>query len=539
MVPPPDWLRRRYSSPINKKDAGDGGNDSGDGFQAQAPTTTTTTTTSAEQETRRRAAADENTDMTAESDAPANENPYQDQPAQPPPSPCTPVDVGVSARSMTKTPVPTAESKITSLEGRQSLSPSHEVEHPERQQIPDPLLWQVDSISALLRTSFHLKPPHTIQRLAELILEPKKHYKTLPAWLRAVDRAVSVTSDAQIFPLADSQPIDSTIVDSTIGNNDSDSTDVMRASGDNDESVDDARSQARRQRESREMALGSDESLGGALLTPIPWLKSSGQIILGTRAESGAGSVASTTEDEADVDAQHSDAVAAGSLENSMSSADSLACTLYSDREDGAVTQGELIRMEQEAGIVPVGQTMVGKAGSGSGRSRLLHSGDDDYDDDVGEDDDEEDGDNTKSTVAIDSTDRTELIPHARGPDVVGVEDMGLQGGKDVELQIDGTMSSASSPPPSSSLSSSSSSSTSADPKPRRTDKNMKKVEERGEKSKASGPGKREDDDHNEDDDGRSNISLNKKGSGAQQAGENGSDDDDDGSTVARRPTET
>ena len=35
--------------------------------------------------------------------------------------------------------------------------------------------------------------------------------------------------------------------------------------------------------------------------------------------------------------------------------------------------------------------------------------------------------------------DSSEEVPHARGPPIVGVEDMGLQDGKDVEMPLEGT----------------------------------------------------------------------------------------------------
>lgn len=42
-------------------------------------------------------------------------------------------------------------------------------------------------------------PPFTIQRLAELIDHPRQHYSSLPKYLRALTRAISVTSDQTAF----------------------------------------------------------------------------------------------------------------------------------------------------------------------------------------------------------------------------------------------------------------------------------------------------------------------------------------------------
>lgn len=77
-------------------------------------------------------------------------------------------------------------------------------------------------------------------------------------------------------------------------------------------------------------------------------------------------------------------------------------------RADAAVTQGELIRQEQEAGLIATSQTSHVS-------SRSLTEN-------------EEDGEN--------SSPQPEEIPHARGPSVLGVEDMGLQDGKGVEMVL-------------------------------------------------------------------------------------------------------
>lgn len=207
------------------------------------------------------------------------------------------------------------------------------------------------------------RPPHTIQRLAELILTPNKHYKTLPAWLRAVDRAVSVTSSADIFPLPQAQSLPHGVLGTALTNGVANGVGNGNGIG--------GTGTLWTNTDLRDAGLGSDESLGGALLTPIPWLKN--------------GEIAGTT-------SPRSDPSEPGARSNNA---------LVPEREDGAVTQGELIRMEQEAGIVPVSQTNMA------------------------------DGD-----VDVEGEGTREAVPHARGPDVVGVEDMGLQDGKGVELQI-------------------------------------------------------------------------------------------------------
>jgi hypothetical protein len=57
------------------------------------------------------------------------------------------------------------------------------------------------NIKGNLKQSFGTAPPFTVQRLAELILRPSYHYRTLPSYLRALDRIVCVSSTADTFPL--------------------------------------------------------------------------------------------------------------------------------------------------------------------------------------------------------------------------------------------------------------------------------------------------------------------------------------------------
>ena len=69
--------------------------------------------------------------------------------------------------------------------------------------LPPQLLAMLSSIISTLQTSFSSAPPHTIQRLAELVLRPAEHYRTLPSYLRAIDRVISVSSSVKTYhPLA-------------------------------------------------------------------------------------------------------------------------------------------------------------------------------------------------------------------------------------------------------------------------------------------------------------------------------------------------
>lgn len=151
-------------------------------------------------------------------------------------------------------PRPTAPLPPTSSASSERVpdsQPEPATPRPTDNVLPPPLLLLLNSIKSTLRSYFSSKPPHTIQRLAELILYPTRHYRTLPAYLRAVDRVVAVSSTADIFPLQQT----GVLGDGNLANGVSNG----RGGGfmmDN--------------------TLGSDESLGGALLTPIPWLTNTG-----------------------------------------------------------------------------------------------------------------------------------------------------------------------------------------------------------------------------------------------------------------------
>ena len=269
-------------------------------------------------------------------------------------------------------PVPPFDSSTTSTSHvTESLPPS---EPPSADTIPDLLIQQFTYITQTLRTCFSEKPPHTIQRFAELVLSPTKYYKTLPAWLRAVDRVVSVSSTADIFPLPHAQPLPGSVIDTTLTNGLANGIGSGTGCGGILWTNSDSRN-------GYDAGLGSDESLGGALLTPIPWLKN------------GVNTSSST-----DMSSPRSDP-----LVEPMEGDGNL---MVPEREEGGVTQGELIRQEQEAGIVPMNQTL------GSRSSNM-----------VGETEDGE-------------LEDSEAIPHARGPDIVGAADIGLQGGRTIEVSI-------------------------------------------------------------------------------------------------------
>lgn len=177
--------------------------------------------------------------------------------------------------------------------------------------LPPPLFDMITGIKCSLRTQFGTGVPHTVQRFAELVLYPKKHYRFLPSYLNALDRVVAVSSSANIFPLAPIEAVPST---SVIGGG------IVAAPM---------------------HSFGHDDSLGGALLTPIPWLREH---------QAQVASAQSPKTNGVEPVEHHAE-------DGTISQASMELCL----REEGAITQGELLRQEQEASAPPM---PVGSAAS-------------------------------------------------------------------------------------------------------------------------------------------------------------------------------
>ncbi|KAI5467400.1 hypothetical protein BGZ63DRAFT_449553 [Mariannaea sp. PMI_226] len=218
--------------------------------------------------------------------------------------------------------------------------------------------------------TFPAFPPHTIQRLAELVLRPRAHYRALAAYLHAVDRVVRVTSGTNTYPLPPAIPDMSS----------------MNLNGEN--SKDPAGSVA--WSNPTTAALGTDEALGGALLTPIPWLTRRSP-------ESGSDTPGAQIHSESTETIEGPNGI--GSVETVSVSVNGVPSTGHTR----GVTQGELLRQEQRMGVVPVSQL-----------SRAHDPLDEDDPILEGEGDEE-------------SHNEEEEIPHARGPDEIGVNDTGPQ----------------------------------------------------------------------------------------------------------------
>ncbi|TFB02080.1 hypothetical protein CCMA1212_005639 [Trichoderma ghanense] len=247
--------------------------------------------------------------------------------------------------------------------------------------LPKQLADMVDEIKSHI-ASFKSYPPHTIQRIAELILRPRAHYKALASYLHALDRVAAVTSGTDTYPLPPPIPDMSSIQ----LNGDEPNDPAMAVSWSNPTAV----------------AVGSDEALGGALLTPIPWL------IRRNTPEESVG------EAPAPAGAQiHSESTETIEGPNGVGSIETVSVSINGVPSMGAsrgVTQGELLRQEQRAGIVPVSQLTKGHDMMGEG-GRAAPASSEDHP--MGDDEDEED--------------EEEESPHVRGPGEIGVGDTGPQ----------------------------------------------------------------------------------------------------------------
>ena len=131
--------------------------------------------------------------------------------------------------------------------------------------LPPQLLSFYTTLKNNLTASFSEAPPYTIQRLAELILRPTAHYRTLPAYLRALDRTISVSSTSDVFPLPSSalDTVNATANGAPVGGS------FLAATTDGPSYADD---------------------FNGAALTRIPWLRDTADMSDSPDRPLGAGS---------------------------------------------------------------------------------------------------------------------------------------------------------------------------------------------------------------------------------------------------------
>lgn len=237
--------------------------------------------------------------------------------------------------------------------------------------LPPPLLSLLSSIQSALKTQFTVAPPHTAQRLAELILRPTLHYRTLPSYLRALDRVISVSSPANFFPLPDiAHPSGASNGRALNGSLTPDSSDTPNA----------------------------DDFIGGAELTPIPWL-------------SGATSPSYLSNDRASASDLRTESTSLIDGPNGAGSLETVTVTV-----NGIASTGHegLHRHDNDAGPAPItSRSIYGD------RTLRNYVGRTSEDSSVGE---------------------VEERVTARGPEEIGMEDMGPQapgsGGFDVEAAL-------------------------------------------------------------------------------------------------------
>lgn len=265
---------------------------------------------------------------------------------------------------------------------------------PEPNAIPPATTTFYASIRSALSSNFAKNPPHTIQRLAELILEPTRRYKYLPPYLRALDRAVSVSSPLTIFPLPQAVlPSAGGLLNGT--------TSIPNP---------------------QTPTLGSDESLGGALLTPIPWLHNRGQSELISESTeivdgpNGAGRIETVT-------VGMLSGQVPGQVPRQEPAASSQVSQIASSHPDGEtlpstgpVTQGELLRQEQQAGIV-----LNNPHSLTTSPTRTTF------------------GENEGGGTVVETVEAEDEAPHARGPEIIGMEDTGPQK-QGASLNIEGAI---------------------------------------------------------------------------------------------------
>lgn len=295
--------------------------------------------------------------------------------------------------------------------------------------LPVQLAAMLGDIRSHLQT-FTVAPPHTLQRLAELVLHPRAHYKALVAYLHAVDRVVQVTSGINTYPLPPAIPDMS-----SMHINGTDAKDpASSVSWGNPTSGTSSTSSAA-------AAVGSDEALGGALLTPIPWLTrrspengDAASTSSGGGSTSGAGSASGAQ--------IHSEGTETIDGPNGMGSIETVSVSVNGVPSTGharGVTQGELLRQEQRAGVVPVSQLSRNGGHQQHAMQQQLQSQHADEgehgegsDEEAGGDEeprpmDEDGAAPAEGDGAAAEQDDEEEIPHARGPDEIGVGDTGPQ----------------------------------------------------------------------------------------------------------------
>lgn len=304
--------------------------------------------------------------------------------------------------------------------------------------LPIQLATMLNDIKSHIQT-FTNAPPHTLQRLAELVLHPRAHYRALATYLHAVDRVVQVTSGLDIYPLPLAIPDMSAMQINGVDPKDP----ATAVSWHNPTTVLNGTATA-----SNQVAVDSDEALGGALLTPIPWLtRRSPEHVDAVSSSSGAGSTGGASSGGSGGGAQiHSECTETIDGPNGMGSIETVSVSVNGVPSTGharGVTQGELLRQEQRAGVVPVNQLsrthpqhplQLQQLPSPQSASSLSHGS---YQDDEEE---ELPGAADEDGRREGRDEEEEETPHARGPDEIGVGDTGPQSATTSSMGDDGVV---------------------------------------------------------------------------------------------------
>lgn len=314
-------------------------------------------------------------------------------------------------------PAPTSDATSTTVTGltQPPIAPGS---------LPGPIAALLDEITSYIMKNFSDYPPHTIQRLAELVLHPKRHYRSLTGYLHALDRVVHVTSGSNIYPLP---PAISDM--GQMSNGVGGSTTIAPNS------------------------FGTDEALGGALLTPIPWLsnRSNGADSEdGFNSEDGSLDSPVSTRSEPVLHAsperqqQHASPQSSAhpsSLQhtnpqirtdntetiegpNGMGTIETVSISVVNGvpsmtssntvLTSRGVSQGELLRQEQRAGVVPLNQLVRQQQQQQQARIQSNGNGKDADDDEA-----------APGSSPADEQDPE--IPHAQGPEEINDADIGPQ----------------------------------------------------------------------------------------------------------------
>ncbi|MCJ1229815.1 hypothetical protein MMC12_006485 [Toensbergia leucococca] len=279
-------------------------------------------------------------------------------------------------------------------------SPKPTTISPPPSTLPPPLLSLIHSIRTTLQTTFPTSPPHTAQRLAELLLHPKTHYRTLPSYLRALDRVISVSSPLTDFPLPTAAaPLSSTFRTTTFLNGTTTPPTSTIPTENNDPTT-----------------TTTPEDFNGAQLTPIPWLLHSASPPRDSHPDL-------RTESTRQIDGPNG----AGSLETVTVTLNGLAPQQPSPSSNPAEQslqtqqqQPQQQNQQQQQQHSPTTTT------TRITRSTSLLAK-------------KEEAAEEESSLGEEAS---EEIPHARGPELIGMEDMGPQatgrrtGGFDVEAAL-------------------------------------------------------------------------------------------------------